>query len=194
MLSSSSSSSGVLWRSKIVPGYMFEAIHLIKFVYFQNGLCSKPLCIKSKMCNHSGLTILCLIPRTTVTSLSAPKDTCCKTHPLCVNHGVPFWMCEKTHKLRMRWQASLTSRLFSSETKYRVHLRFAICEMDASSSPKLKHYFCNSFWDASPLRCSTLAYHRSMIYYFRSSVWTCEMAMVFNPTYKARCTSKTNCR
>ena len=34
--------------------------------------------------------MLCLIPRTTVTSLSAPKDTLCKTHPLCVNPGVPF--------------------------------------------------------------------------------------------------------
>ena len=34
--------------------------------------------------------ILCLIPRTTVTSLITPKDTRCKTHPLCVNPGVPF--------------------------------------------------------------------------------------------------------
>ena len=34
--------------------------------------------------------IHCLIPRTTVTSLSAPNDTRCKTHPLCVNLGVPF--------------------------------------------------------------------------------------------------------
>ena len=50
--------------------------------------------------------ILCLIPRTTVTSLSASKNTCCKTHPLCVNPGVPFWTCEKTHKLRARWQWS----------------------------------------------------------------------------------------
>ena len=50
--------------------------------------------------------ILCLIPRMTVTSPSAPKDTRCKSHPLCVNPGVPFWMREKTHKLRARWQAS----------------------------------------------------------------------------------------
>ena len=35
-------------------------------------------------------TILCLVPRMTVTSLSAPKDTRCKTHPVCVNPGVPF--------------------------------------------------------------------------------------------------------
>ena len=34
--------------------------------------------------------ILCLIMRTTVTSLSTPNDTRCKTHPLCVNLGVPF--------------------------------------------------------------------------------------------------------
>ena len=50
--------------------------------------------------------ILCLIPRTTVTSLSASKDTRCKTHPLSVNPGVPFWTCEKLHKLRARWHAS----------------------------------------------------------------------------------------
>ena len=50
-------------------------------------------------------SILCLIPRTTVTSLSVPKDTRCKTHPLRVNSGVPFWTCEKSHKLRARWQA-----------------------------------------------------------------------------------------
>ena len=35
-------------------------------------------------------TILYLIPRTTVTSLSAPKDTRCKTHPLYINPGVSF--------------------------------------------------------------------------------------------------------
>ena len=34
-----------------------------------------------------------LIQRTTVTSLSAPKDTRCKIHPLCINPGVPFWTC-----------------------------------------------------------------------------------------------------
>ena len=50
-------------------------------------------------------TILCLL-RTTVTSLSTPKDTRCKTHPLCVNPGVPFWTREKTHKFCARWQAS----------------------------------------------------------------------------------------
>ena len=37
------------------------------------------------------------------TSLSAPK-----TQHLCVNLGVPFWTCEKTHSLRARWQASLS--------------------------------------------------------------------------------------
>ena len=54
---------------------------------------------------YLGESILCLIPRTTVTSLSAPKDTRCKTHPLCVNPGVPVWTREKTHKFRARWQA-----------------------------------------------------------------------------------------
>ena len=52
--------------------------------------------------------ILWLIPRTTVTSLSSPKDTRCKTHHICVNAGVPFWTRDKTHKLRARWKASLS--------------------------------------------------------------------------------------
>ena len=70
---------------------------------------------KLQFLSHS---ILYLIPRTTVTSLRAPKFTRCKTHPLCVNPGVPFWTRELTHK-RARWQASssgiraVTSRLFS---------------------------------------------------------------------------------
>ena len=41
-----------------------------------------------------------------MTSLRAPKDARCKTHPLCVNPGVPFWTREKTHRLLVRWQAS----------------------------------------------------------------------------------------
>ena len=36
------------------------------------------------------IAILGLISRTTVASLSVPKDTRCKTHPLCVNPDVPF--------------------------------------------------------------------------------------------------------
>ena len=62
------------------------------------------------------ITILCLIPRTTVTLLNAHKDTCCKTHPLCVNHGVPFWTCEKTHNCankRLPLEYVLKSRSFS---------------------------------------------------------------------------------
>ena len=38
--------------------------------------------------------------------VTEPKDTRCKTRPLCVKPGVPFWTREKTHKLRARWQAS----------------------------------------------------------------------------------------
>ena len=55
---------------------------------------------------HQILAILCLILRTTVTSLSAHRDTRGKTHALCVDPGVPFWTRETTHKLRTRWQAS----------------------------------------------------------------------------------------
>ena len=52
------------------------------------------------------VAILCLTPRTTVKSLIASKNTGCKTHPLCINLGVPFWTRKKTHKFRTRWQAS----------------------------------------------------------------------------------------
>ena len=33
-------------------------------------------------------------------SLSAPKDTRCKTHPWCINDNVPFWKCESTKVAR----------------------------------------------------------------------------------------------
>ena len=45
-------------------------------------------------------TILCLIPKTTVTSLmSAPNYLRCKTHPVCLNLWIIFWTCEKRHML-----------------------------------------------------------------------------------------------
>ena len=55
---------------------------------------------------HEWLYYVSGIPRMTVTSLSAFKATRYKTHPLCVNPRVPFWMCDETHKLHARWQAS----------------------------------------------------------------------------------------
>ena len=81
-------------------------IIIIHVVQFRHVLCVDYIRIilnEFKICKSS---ILCLTQRTTVTSLSAPNDTRCKTHPLCVNLGVPFWTCEITHKLRARWQAS----------------------------------------------------------------------------------------
>ena len=74
--------------------------------------------------------ILCLIPRTTVTSLIASKNTRCKTHPLCVNLGVPFWTRKKTHKLHTRWQAS------SSGTRADVTV---VLEVRQSIERRLKH-------------------------------------------------------
>ena len=65
--------------------------------------------------------ILCLIPRMTVTSLIASKNTRCKTHPSCVNLCVPFWTREKT---------CTRSR---GETKYRV------CRLFIFSKPKSSH-------------------------------------------------------
>ena len=50
--------------------------------------------------DYDAYTILCLIPRSTMTSLSAPKDTHCKAHTLYVNPGVPFRTREKTHNTR----------------------------------------------------------------------------------------------
>ena len=52
-------------------------------------------------------SILCLIPRPTVTSPSASKNTSCKTHPLCVNPRCSFLnVWENTQVARARWQAS----------------------------------------------------------------------------------------
>ena len=70
-------------------------------------------------------TILCLIQRTTVTSLIAPKDTRCNTHPLCVNLGVPFlnaW--ENTQVARAMtsvfvWNTRWCHGHSRGETKYR---------------------------------------------------------------------------
>ena len=62
-------------------------------------------------------TILCLIPRTTVTSLSAPKNTHCKTHPVCVNPGVLFlnvWESTQVTRAMTRHHCR-----YRGETKYR---------------------------------------------------------------------------
>ena len=63
-------------------------------------------------------SIVCLIPRQTVTSLIASKNTRCKAHPLCVNLDVPFWTREKTHKLRTRWQASSSRYALTSRSRW----------------------------------------------------------------------------
>ena len=88
-------------------------------------------------------TILCLIPRTTVTSLSAPKDTRCKTHPLCVNPGVPFERFRKhascaCHNKRLRPEYAMTSRSFSRWDK--------VCRLFHPSF-RAGSSFLNLFWD-----------------------------------------------
>lgn len=77
------------------------------------------------------LSILCLISRMTMTSLSALKDKRCKKH-LCVNLRIPFWSHEKTqtsylyHTLTSRsfswWRQSIIITLLSD-------LSFLHCEM-----------------------------------------------------------------
>ena len=58
---------------------------------------------------NTTLFTFCLIPRTTVTSLSAPRDKRCKTHPLCVHPGVPFERRRKTSVfVRSRIHADVT--------------------------------------------------------------------------------------
>ena len=46
--------------------------------------------------SFSSLSIVCLLSRTTLTSLSAPKDERCKTHPLCLKHRILF-ECVRKH-------------------------------------------------------------------------------------------------
>ena len=53
--------------------------------------------VKWVYCRKGSLTILCLIPRTIVTSRGAPKEIRRKTHHLCINPGIRFWTCEITH-------------------------------------------------------------------------------------------------
>ena len=84
------------------------SIKICDFIYFlQYGvhLILVPLPQHNHLIQNVMYT-LSLIPRTTVTSLSAPKDTRCKTHPLSVNPGVPFWTREKLHKLYAWWHPS----------------------------------------------------------------------------------------
>ena len=74
----------------VIAQEMFDSFmtakHKVSFchyVKFSHQLLTASVCYR--------MPILCLIQRTTVTSLTAPKDTRCKTHLLCVNPGVPFW-------------------------------------------------------------------------------------------------------
>ena len=89
--------------------WQFTGYFIFKFIssIYICGKCSKYVeKRKRKTQSVPTVSILCLIMRTTVTSLRAPKDTRCKRHHPSVNPGVPFWMREKTHKLRARWQES----------------------------------------------------------------------------------------
>ena len=89
--------------------------------------------------------------RTTVTSLSVPKNTRCKTHSLCVNPGVPFWTCEKTQR-NTRWRHGRSL----GETKY-------------SNSMYPTWWFLFSIWSGRctcnfPLKTSVSVTHLENIY------------------------------
>ena len=61
------------------------------------------------------LVLLCLISRTTVTSLTASKDKRCQTQHLCASPGIPFWTCESytRNNKRVILYHALTSQSFS---------------------------------------------------------------------------------
>ena len=61
------------------------------------------------------LSILCLIPRTTVTSLSTISDTRCKTHPLCVNPGIHSFL--NSSENTQVWRA--ITNVFLRNTRWR---------------------------------------------------------------------------
>ena len=71
--------------------------------------------------------ILCLIPRTTMTSLSAPKDTRCKTHPLLSQSCCSFlnaWdntQVSRAMKSVLVWNTRWRHGRSRGETKYSSH-------------------------------------------------------------------------
>ena len=77
------------------------------------------------------MAILCLIQRTTVTSLSAPKDTPARR---ILYASIPVFIFERVRKhtscarddKRLCLEYALTSRSFSGETKYSVYGEVAI--------------------------------------------------------------------
>ena len=68
--------------------------------------------------------ILCLIQRTTVTSLNTQNDILCKTHSLCVKPGILYWTvrkhtCYANDNKHLSVEYALTSRSFSRWDKVR---------------------------------------------------------------------------
>ena len=135
------------------------------------------------------LVRLCLIPRTTVTSLIASKNTRCKTHLLCVNLGVPFWTREKTHKLRERWSTRLSVFLRNTrwrhgrsrgETKYRHFAvesegiifvpRYFFISTRLSRFCKKSHEFTTLIHMHIPLHKANFSIH-TITTWFRGEIW-----------------------
>ena len=100
--------------SNIMPGTILQIIQCRATSYI------------SRSGNILHTPILCLILRTTVTSLSVSKDIRCKKHPSWANPEILFWTREKTHVLRCyvrdikhipRWRHGCSR----GETKYIAH-------------------------------------------------------------------------
>ena len=87
-------------------------------------------------------SILCLIPRTTVTSLSAPKEKCCKMHPLSVNTGILFYTCEITI-----WNTRWCHGRSHGGTKYRWLFRNIIALL------KFSYFINRTIWWVTVKSC-----------------------------------------
>ena len=89
----------LMWHCQAVKVWSFHGLCLM--TKWKGIKTTSTQYLLSECCQR--VTILCFIPRTTVTSLGAPKEIRCKTHPLGVNPGILFWTREITHMLRARY-------------------------------------------------------------------------------------------
>ena len=110
-----------------------KVVNSCKTLYTRNKITLHSVCIVYGKAPHY---ILCLISRTTVTSLRASNDKRCKTHYLCVNPGIPFWTLEKTRVITSvllcitRWRHSRSR----GETKYSCIISLLIKALQSSIS------------------------------------------------------------
>ena len=142
-----SSSAGIRGKSN---GFIWRKTNTLDPVHDERFKITRilGLCIK-----------LCLNRRTTVTSLSAPKDTDCKTHPLFINHGVPFRTRLNKNCMRDSKQLHLECTMFQTYINSNDILNISL-EEDFSNCRSLDKEFTHFtvFYDtAFAIHCQSIA-------------------------------------